>query len=210
MKTWMKYEPYLLSGEWHIHTSHTDGANTVADYCRKASEEGVSLLAFTEHVRKTLDYNFRDLLEEIERAKVEFNLIILSGCEVKVLPGGELDVAPDILETVDYPVLAFHSFPKDIREYTKSLKFALINPYVNTWAHPGLFLTRNNLEISDEELTGIFRLMKQNDVLLEVNSKYGMPPAKWLEMAKRLDIRMVRGGDIHRVDTMSRSKAIKL
>lgn len=205
MKVWGKYVDYLLKGEWHIHTGYTDGKNTVFEYCQKASEEGIPLLGFTEHVRKNLDYDFKSFLKEIERARAKFNLIILSGCEAKVLPGGELDVEPCVLQEVDYPILAFHSFPNDIKEYTRSLKVALSNTHVNAWAHPGLFVVRNNLELSSEELTGIFQLMNQYDVLLEVNSKYRMPSARWLDLARDLNVGLVRGEDVHCVNEMSKS-----
>jgi DNA polymerase (family 10)/putative hydrolase len=85
MKTWKKYVDYLLEGEWHIHTNYTDGKNTVFEYCEKAVEIGIPLLAFTEHVRKELTYDFNQFLNEIEEAREEFDLIILSGCEAKVL-----------------------------------------------------------------------------------------------------------------------------
>ena len=70
----------------------------------------VPLLAFTEHVRKNLDYDFNDLLDDIEKAREEFDLIILSGVEAKVLADGDLDVEDWILKEVDYSIFAFHSF----------------------------------------------------------------------------------------------------
>ena len=47
MKTWKKYIDYLLVGEWHIHTSYTDGKNSVFEYCEKAIEVDIPLLALT-------------------------------------------------------------------------------------------------------------------------------------------------------------------
>ena len=46
--------------------------------------------------------------------------------------------------------------------------------------------------------------MNQNDVLLEVNSKYGMPPRRWLDLAKNHDVKLVRGGDIHSMKDISK------
>jgi len=204
MKVWGEYTNYLSSGEWHIHTNHTDGRNSVTEYCQKAVKEGIPLLAFTEHVRRNLDYDFRDFLSEVEQVRAKFDLIILSGCEAKVLPDSELDVEEWILQEVDYPVFAFHSFPNDISKYLKSVEAVLSNKYVSAWAHPGLLATKYGLNMSDKELMEIFELMNQNDVLLEVNSKYGMPPQKWLDLAKNLDVKLVRGGDIHSLKDMSK------
>lgn len=200
MKTWKKYIDYLLVGEWHIHTGYTDGNNSVFEYCEKAVEVSTPLLAFTEHVRKNLNYDFNSFLNEIEKAREEFDLIILSGCEAKVLPGGELDVEEWILREVDYPIFAFHSFPEDIDIYTESLKSVLRNGYVNAWAHPGIFLSRNGLELPEKDLIYIFELMGKQDVLLEMNRKYSVPSEKWVSVARDYTVRLVNGNDIHSIE----------
>ena len=58
-KNWIKYDEYLLTVDWHIHTNWTDGENTVFEYCERAVQEGIPLIAFIEHVRKKLNYDFR-------------------------------------------------------------------------------------------------------------------------------------------------------
>lgn len=203
MKIWQKYEKYLIRGEWHIHTNRTDGDGSIEEYTRKAVKRGIPLIAFTEHVRRNLDYDFRYFLDEIKKARNEYNLIILSGCEVRVLPGGKLDVEDWILHEVDYPVFAFHYFSSDISEYLKSLKAALKNTYVNTWVHPGLAASKYGLDLSDEELIEVFNLMKEHNILLEVNSKHRLPPKRWVELAQMLEVRLVRGSDIHSVSELS-------
>jgi putative hydrolase len=204
-KKWMEYREYLAIGEWHIHTTWSDGNNTVFEICEKAVEEGVPLLVFTEHVRKKIDYDFSEFLIEIERAREHFDLIILSGCEAKVLPGGGLDVEEWILQKVDYPLFAFHSFPSDIELYLNSLKVVLKNNYVNAWAHPGYFLSRQGLELPDKELMEIFSLLHRHNVLLEINKKYSLPPSHWLDLAKRLGVNLVKGSDIHNVNDIGTS-----
>jgi len=200
MKVWKRYKRYLLTGEWHIHTNYTDGKNTVIEYCKLAEKKDIPLLAFTEHVRKNITYNFNKFLEDIEKARDEFDIIILSGCEAKVLPGGELDVEKWIIESVDYPILAFHSFSKDMEIYVESLKIALQNKYVNAWAHPGLFLQRNKVTLDECVLREIFKIMKNHDVLLEINKKYDLPPKNWLLIAKKYGVKLVKGNDLHSVE----------
>ena len=202
MKIWKKYIDNLLEGKWHIHTIYTDGKNDVSEYCKRAVELDVHLLAFTEHVRKNLDYDFNTLLDDIEKAKEEFDLIILSGCEAKVLPDGELDVEDWILKEVDYPIFAFHSFPNDIDLYMKCLKKALKSKYINTWAHPGLSLQNQGLRLPENELIEIFKLMSKYDVLLEINTKYNMPPGTWVHVAEKYDVRKVIGNDIHSIEEL--------
>ncbi|ACL16199.1 PHP domain-containing protein [Methanosphaerula palustris] len=200
MKAWRKYSPYLLSGEWHIHTSYTDGHNSVDEYCRRAGELGIPLVAFTEHVRRDLNYDFHAFLDAVDRARDEYDLIILSGCEAKVLPGGTLDVDHDLLIQVDYPIFAFHSFPKDFDLYLDALYAVLSNPYVNAWAHPGLFLRKTGFQMPEDELDTIFQKLKDNDVLMELNKKYTLPPAEWINSGKNYPLNFVRGSDCHRVE----------
>jgi putative hydrolase len=201
MKAWKKYEDFLSRGEWHIHTRYTDGNNDIMDYCRRAEEIGTPLVAFTEHVRKELEYSFDAFLSDIDDAKKEFDLIILSGCEAKVLPDGSLDVDEQILKEVDYPVFAFHSFPPDLELYVECLKDVLKNKYISTWAHPGT-LSSSRIDLPENDLEEIFRLMKLRDVLLEINRKYDLPKRYWVDLAGKRGVLMVRGSDIHKVEDM--------
>ncbi|KAF5426106.1 MAG: PHP domain-containing protein [Candidatus Methanomarinus sp.] len=201
MKTWEKYSEYLLKGEWHIHTNYTDGKNSVYDYCQKAVEVGIPLVAFTEHVRKNLNYDFCSFLDDIDKVKEEFDLIILSGCEAKVLPNGDLDVNDEILKEIDYPIFAFHSFPADVDIYFNSLKNVLKNKYVNTWAHPGAFLEKKHLQIPDDQFVEILNSMSKRKILLEMNCKYDVPSPKWIDLAKISDICLVKGSDVHNIES---------
>ena len=198
MKSWKKYSDLLLTGEWHLHTTYTDGKSSVDEYCAKAVELGLPLLAFTEHVPKSMTYDYSKLLADIDAAREKYDsLIILTGCEAKVLPDGTLDVSDDILYTVDYPIFAYHSFPIDQKLIIETI-YSVINNYpVNAWAHPGYFLKKTDLTIPEEELMNIFLDLKKRDVLLELNNKYLLPDIKWVSLAQKLNVTTVRGSDCH-------------
>lgn len=202
MRIWKKYSQYLLSGEWHIHTSYTDGKNTIDDYCKRAVELDIPLVAFTEHVRHNLDYDFNEYLEDIDNARKQYDIVILSGCETKVLPDGSLDVDDNILKQVNYPIFAFHSFPKDVNVYINALHKVLNNPHVNAWAHPGTFLSRNGLCLHEKELSYIFRTISDNDILIELNAKHRTPSDEWMNLARLHHVRLVRGSDCHRIEEL--------
>ncbi|VVB72566.1 phosphatase YcdX [uncultured archaeon] len=202
MKIWQEHAGLLHRGEWHVHTSYTDGRPGVLEYCRRAEELKIPLIAFTEHVRRKLTYDFGGFLSDIDAAREESDLIILSGCEAKVLPCGDLDVEPEILGEVDYPIFAFHSFPADQELFIESLKAVLKSRRVNAWAHPGLFLARNHLNLEEEDLSELLRIMKEHDVLLEINAKYQLPPQKWLALARSMGVQTVRGSDVHYLEAL--------
>ena len=68
-KKWFPYRDYLHKGDWQVHTSYTDGSNTVFEFCERAVKNNLELIAFTEHVRSELDYNFYSLISDIESAR---------------------------------------------------------------------------------------------------------------------------------------------
>lgn len=207
-KNWMKYEPYLLSGEWHIHTNYTDGTNSVNEYCKEALKRGIPLLVFSEHVRRTLDYDFYALLEEVELARRKYpELIILSGCEAKVLETGELDASDEILEQCEIVLMAFHSFSANMNRYYDAVRIALANPRVDIWAHPGLFLVESNLTLEGSQLEEMFSIASENNVLIELNAKYNLPPKEWLDIMK-YKAKFVRGNDIHNLRDFERISRI--
>ena len=200
-----KYQKYLFKGEWHIHTHYTDGKNTIFDYCRIAKKFGIPLLAFTEHVRSTLTYDFEEYLNDIGNAREQFpELEILSGCEAKVLPNGKLDCKDDILQKCDYRIFGFHKFPSNLSLYLKCVVQIIENVPINTWAHPGLFLRKNKLILEHEDLVKIFNVMKDKNVFLEINYKYKLPCIKWISLYKRVvgNDRFVFGGDIHSIKNL--------
>ena len=59
-KRWQRYQSYLDTGDWHVHSSYADGESSIAECCRQAESNGLELIAFTEHVRKKLDYSYEE------------------------------------------------------------------------------------------------------------------------------------------------------
>ena len=204
MKVWRVYEDHLLQGEWHIHTSYTDGEGSIFAYCRMALGLGIPLLAFTEHVRRSPNYDLNAFLSDIDAAQEDFDLIILSGCEAKILPGGELDADDAILGEVDYPVFSFHSFPNDMELRILSLEAALKNRHVNAWAHPATLFLGQTTDFPEERLREIFDLMRRRDVLFELNEKYGDPAEAWMTLARESGVSFVRGSDVHFMQDLSK------
>jgi len=201
MKTWEKYKKFLLTGEWHIHTNYTDGKNSVFEICEIAEKLKIPLIAFTEHVRKKLEYDFDSFLNDIMEAKEKYNnLIILSGCEAKVLSDGSLNVDKKILKKVDYPTFAFHSFPyEDVEVCREVIKKIIKNKYINTWVHPATFL--NKVCLKKEETEELFELLKKYKVLFELNRKYKLDN-RYVSFLKKYSSLLVRGNDIHSIYDM--------
>jgi len=76
---------YQLSSDLHIHTNYVDGKHSVAECVKKAEENGLELIAITEHVRRSLTYDFSELLQDIYEARERSRVRILVGAEAKVI-----------------------------------------------------------------------------------------------------------------------------
>lgn len=204
MKKWKKYEPYFLSGDWHVHTNYTDGKNTVFEYCEQAQKNGLELIAFTEHVRKELDYDFDDFVSDVFSAKDRFDLEVLAGCEAKVLDiDGNLDASEEVLRTCEIVLGAFHRFdPPQKVSYITALLNMITNPYVDIWAHPTQFGIRNKISLNEDDLYKIATSCFINDVLIEKNKKYNLPDEKFLTIISKLKCKFSRGSDAHDIDEL--------
>lgn len=204
MKRWHKYEQYLLKGDWHVHTNYTDGKNTIFEYCEQAERNGLGLIAFTEHVRRNLDYNFADFISDVYAAKDKFDLEILAGCEAKVLDcEGTLDISDDVLKKCEIVLGAFHRFePAEKAAYLMALKRMLANQDVDIWAHPTVFAKRNKFTLSIEDMYDISNLSLKYNVLIEKNMKYNVPDSAFQEVASKAGCKFVNGSDAHQVNEL--------
>ena len=69
MKKWERFKEFMENGDWHVHTNYVEGENSVTEMCEQAEKNGLKMIAFTEHVRKELDYDFNALVKDVEKAR---------------------------------------------------------------------------------------------------------------------------------------------
>lgn len=203
MKKWQRYSRYLDTGDWHCHTRYTDGRNTVMEMCHQAQKNGLELIAFTEHVRKSLSYDFGRLVKDVKSARGKFpRLKILVGCEAKVLDTkGSLDVSDDILKKCDIVLATFHSFPHSgKKELESALKNMLINPHVDIWTHPITFFQK--CPLCEKDVYRIIKLCIRNSVLVEDNIRPRYRSPRFIEACREMGAKTVTGSDAHGVEDL--------
>ena len=184
-----------------MHTNYTDGKNTIFEYCEQAERNGLELIAFTEHVRRDLDYNFNDFLSDVHAAKDKFDLEVLAGCEAKILDcEGTLDVLDGVLKECEIVLGAFHRFgPIEKTAYLIALKNMLSNPNVDVWAHPTIFAKKNKFTLSVKDMRDISYMSSKSEVLIEINKKYNVPDSAFLRIASNESCKFVIGSDAHHI-----------
>ena len=166
-----------IKGDLHIHTTWSDGGNSIEEMLKAAQEIGYKYLAICDHsqsLKVAGGLSEDKLLKQIEKIK-ELNskykdFDILAGSEVDIKADGSLDYSDELLEKLDIVVAAIHTrFKMPRHEMTRRIIKAIQNPNVNILAHPTgrLLGVRDAYEIDLDE---ILKVAKRNNVALEINA----------------------------------------
>jgi DNA polymerase (family 10) len=165
-----------INGEFHAHTTWSDGAASVRQMAEAAAARGYSLLGITDHsqglaVAGGLDQHRLQLQRrEIEEANIDANLRLLAGTEVEVHRDGSLDFSDETLSGLDVVVASLHSGLRQSRdEITARLIRVLQDQNVDIIAHPsGRLIERR--EGGDFDWDRVFAVAAQTGTALEINA----------------------------------------
>ena len=133
-----------IRGDLHMHTTYSDGQDTIDDMVAACVQSGYEYIAITDHsesaaASRTLS---RDQLsrqrEDIERLRARYpQMAILHGIETDILPDGRLDFEDDVLETFDIVLASLHDAAgHDPETLTARCLAAIRHPLVNVITHP--------------------------------------------------------------------------
>ena len=195
-----------MRGDFHMHTTWTDGQNTVREMIEAARLRGYEYIAITDHTQSTsiaggnTPEELLEELKEIETVASEFDDIkVFKGAEVDILSDGSLDMPFDVLDQLDWIVISIHAgFHQERQQITDRVLRAMETGYPNVFAHPtGRILgERAPYEIDLEQ---VMAAAKKNDVRMELNaSPYRLDlNSYWLTVAKQSGVGIVISTDSH-------------
>ena len=143
-----------IQGDVHMHTTATDGKDTIEEMARAALERGRKYIAITDHSKalamaRGLDEpglaRHAEAIRAVERA-LEGRMRVFTGIECDILRDGALDLAPDALRGVDVVIGSVHShFGLGKDEMTARVVRAIESGLVDIIAHPtGRILLRRD------------------------------------------------------------------
>ena len=133
-----------IRGDLHMHTTYSDGRDTLVAMVQAAAALGYEYIAITDHSERagaartvTLDTLSRQRAD-IARVRERFPAIaILHGIEVDIMPDGRLDFADAVLETLDIVLASLHDGAgHDPARLTRRCLAAIRHPLVNVITHP--------------------------------------------------------------------------
>lgn len=201
-----------VKGDLHMHTTWSDGANSLEEMVEAAVQRGYNYIAITDHskylrVANGLDEKrLLEQAEEINRLNEKYTDIhVFAGVEMDILPNSDLDFSDDFLKEMDWVIAAIHSgFNQTEAEIMQRIQVACENPYVDIIAHPTgrLIGKRENYAINMEKL---FELAAKTNTALELNAnpmRFDLSP-EWLVKAQESDIPIAINTDAHQIKTLS-------
>ncbi|MCU0641835.1 MAG: DNA polymerase/3'-5' exonuclease PolX [Candidatus Margulisbacteria bacterium] len=204
-----------IKGDLHMHTTATDGENSIEEMALAARELGYEYIAITDHTQSTRiagGLNEKETRENIRKVKATAKKVkgiaILAGAEVDILPDGTLDLSDDLLKELDLVLASVHSnFKMPGEKMTARVVKAFQNKYVRVFTHPTgrLLGERAPYELDLEQ---VLQAAKKFGIMIEVNSH----PARldltdvWCKRAKELGVKIVINTDAHSTDQLQLMK----
>jgi putative hydrolase len=199
----------------HLHTSWTDGADTVEEVYHAALEKGLTTILYSEHSRKTSTDWFHKFAEEV-RALPYSPCRAYVGTEVKVeTRAGAIDTIPAISDHCDFIMASVHRFidandvtvqfsdtdPTQAVDLEYALTWAVLeNPQVDILGHMfGMSYRRFGQTPSDEKIKELIARAAKFGVAVEVNSHYHPNALKMLKWCQEFDAKIAFGSNAHKL-----------
>ncbi len=200
-----------IKSDLHMHTTWSDGANSIEEMAEAARSQGYSYIVITDHSQYLVVANgltperIMKQQEEIKRLNEKWDdFTILSGIEMDILPDGTLDYEDALLEQLDFVIASIHSsFSQSKETIMKRLDTALNNPHVDLIAHPTgrIIGRREGYAVDVDEL---IEKAAETNTALELNAnpnRLDLAPA-WLAKAQEKGVKLSINTDAHVHETL--------
>ena len=165
-----------IRGDLHMHTTYSDGRDSLATMATAAAALGYEYVAITDHSARagasrtvTLDALERQR-DEIARLRQTLPaMAILHGIEVDIMPDGRLDFDDRVLASLDIVLASLHDHAgHDAARLTRRCLGAIAHPLVNVITHPA-----NRLVGRDDgyelDFAAVFAAAAESGTALEID-----------------------------------------
>lgn len=201
-----------IRGDLHLHTTATDGKNTLREMVDAAQGRGLKYVAITDHSQRVRMANgldpqrLRKQWREIDKLNQQLagDFRVLKGIECDILEKGGMDLPDDVLAEADWVLASIHYGQRQSRQQlTERILGAVEHPAVCAIAHPtGRLLNRR--EAYDVDMESILLAAKERGKLLELNASPRRLDLNEVHCAaaKRLGVPIVINTDAHRISRL--------
>lgn len=151
-----------MRGMIHVHTTWSDGKNTLDEMVMAARELGFEYIVICDHSQSAA-YAGGLTIDRVRQQRAEIDALasrvsgiaILHGIESDILADGSLDYPDEVLAEFDVVVASVHShFALPRAEQTARILRALANPFTTILGHPTgrLLLRRDGYDVDIEAI----------------------------------------------------------
>jgi DNA polymerase (family 10) len=202
-----------IRGDLHLHSTWSDGRDSILDMVLSAQRLGYEYVAVTDHSersfasRKLLGLEIPIQRQEIESIRPQApGIEILHGVEVDIMPDGSLDFDDDQLAGFDIVLASLHDdHGQDSRQLTERYLTAMRHPLVNIITHPA----NRSPALSDGydlDFDRLFQAAVETGTAMEVDGSPGHldMDGRVARRAAAAGVTIVINSDCHRADALGR------
>jgi DNA polymerase (family 10) len=198
-----------IKGLFHVHTTYSDGSNTLEEMVEAARKLGYEYIGITDHSKSAFyagGLKEEDILRQFEEIDALNNkyrdIVILKGIESDILPDGSLDYEEDIIKKFDFVIASVHSnFRMNKKDMTNRLINALKNKYTKIMGHISgrLLLSRDSY---DFDIYEVINAAADYNKIIEINSSPYRLDLDWryIKYAKEKGIKLAICPDAHNIE----------
>jgi DNA polymerase (family 10) len=202
-----------IRGDLHMHSTWSDGRNTIADMVSASRQLGYEYVAITDHSERA--WSSRTLAAgEIAKQRAEIHdlrakvrgIEILHGVEVDIMSDGSLDFDNELLDGFDIVLASLHDHGgHDGAWLTERYLRAIRHPLVNVITHPA---NRSPAQSSgyDVDFDRLFAAAADTGTAMEIDGAPGHLDLDGL-LARRAiaaGVTLVIDSDCHRAEALAR------
>jgi DNA polymerase (family 10) len=200
-----------LKGDLHMHTTESDGRESLETMVAAAKARGLEYIAITDHSQSLSMANGLDETRTYANAekiraysKTQKGITVLAGIECDILADGSMDLADDCLASLDIVVASIHSaMTQDEREMTARVIKAIEHPSVDIIGHltARMLLRRDATKVNVEK---VIDAAKAHGVALEINSQPHRLDLcdSHARLARDRGVKLIIDSDAHEIDAL--------
>lgn len=200
-----------LEGDLQMHTTWSDGINSIEEMAKEAMKLGLKYIVITDHTKglpmsRNLDEKgLAKQGKEIDKINKKLkNFKILKGAETNIMKDGRVDIRDEALKKLDVVGTAIHlNFKMPKKQMTERIIKAMKNPNVDILFHPtGRVLNhRPGYELDMEK---IIKVAKETKTVLEIDAYPNRLDLKdeYARIAKTEKVKLSIDSDAHSIQRL--------